>query len=412
MGLMNPAIAVIFAGIFFALWRRRPADKSVLALGLSHLMMATGFLIFHLTPDPDAVAWALIMHVIYCASSALIAWGAAARVGQMISPWAFVAIGLISSGLMYAGSFGEDMNARLIAANSAYGLMLVLGAQMVGRAEKRGAIDHAVFWLLVITAAQFFIRPQIAIILGGPMSAEAYRASEHYAVLMLFMGVDSLMLALTLVAAVVLDQWRASSEEAEIDPLSGLKMRRSFESAAMQELEASLDHSKPMCMIVADLDHFKRVNDICGHQAGDQAIAAFGELISNTVRGTDLCGRIGGEEFCILVHNCELAAAEGLANRIRRKFSTLEIEAISRDIRLTASFGVSQWHPGEGYGKLFSRADAALYQAKGTGRDRVASWGAKKPKALEEHPPAPALGSAGAEEDGGISLAQQGLKAG
>lgn len=371
MGLINPAIAAIFAAIFVALWRRRPDDQSVLAFALGHILMAAGFLTFHLTPDPDAAGWALFMHVIYCLSTGCVCWAAAARVGQRLSVPALAAIGVFSGVLMFAGSFGPDMNARLIAANSAYGLMFALSAQLVARAEKRAAVDHAIFWLLVITAAQFFIRPQVAIILGGPMSAEAYRASDHYAVLMLFMGVDSLLLALTLVAAAVMDQWRSASEEAEIDPLSGLKMRRSFESAAMRLLDDNLDRNSPVSMIVADLDHFKRVNDIWGHQAGDQAIAAFGELIGRTVRATDLCGRIGGEEFCILVYNCEQAAAEGLANRIRRKFSALELDALSPDIRLTASFGVTQWRAGEGYGKLFARADAALYRAKASGRDCV-----------------------------------------
>lgn len=371
MGLLNPVIAGIFAAIFLVLWRRQRAERSVLAFGVAHILMAAGFLTFHLTPNPDAAEWSLFMHAIYCSSTILVVWGAAARVQQRANVLALIVIGLIAGALMLFASFGTDMNPRLIAANSCYGLMFALGAQIVGRAEKRAPVDHVVFWLMVITAAQFFIRPQIAVILGGPMSAEAYRASEHYAVLMLFMGIDSLLLALTLVAAALMDQWRMASEEAEIDALSGLKMRRSFESAAMQLLEGNLDRRRPMSLIVADLDHFKRVNDIWGHQAGDEAIAAFGKLVAGTVRGTDLCGRIGGEEFCILVYNCEGEPAERLANRIRATFSTLQLASLSPDIRLTASFGVAQWRPGEGYGKLFARADAALYKAKDQGRNRV-----------------------------------------
>ncbi|MEM7689761.1 MAG: GGDEF domain-containing protein [Pseudomonadota bacterium] len=379
MGLLNPAIAAIFAAIFLVLWRRQPSDKSVLAFGVGHILMAAGFLVFHLSPDPDAAGWALVMHLIYCSATGLVCWAAADRVGRDLSMVSIAIIGVASGGLMFAGSFDADMNVRLIAANTAYGLMFALSAQIVGRAEKRTLIDHTIFWLLAITAAQFFIRPQVAIIMGGPMSAEAYRASDHYAVLMLFMGIDSLLLALALVAASVQDQWRSAREEAEIDPLSGLKMRSGLERSAMQMLDEAFEENVPVCMIVADLDHFKRVNDIWGHQAGDEAISAFGALISKTVRGTDLCGRIGGEEFCILVYNCEQNAAEGLANRIRCKFSTLQLSALGKDMRLTASFGVTQGRPGEGYGKLFARADAALYQAKDAGRDCVMPSGAPPP---------------------------------
>ncbi|NQX95725.1 MAG: GGDEF domain-containing protein, partial [Erythrobacter sp.] len=92
-------------------------------------------------------------------------------------------------------------------------------------------------------------------------------------------------------------------------------------------------------------------------------------------------GRIGGEEFCILVYNCEHGAAEGLANRIRHRFATMEHEALGPDIRITASFGVTQWRSGEGYGKLFARADAALYNAKANGRNCVA--GAENPATVD-----------------------------
>ena len=153
MGLLNPVIAAIFAAIFLVLWRRQPDQVSALAFGISHILIGVGFLTFHLTPDPDAAEWSLLMHAIYCASTGLVVWGAAKRVGQNVSVLALIAIALIAAGLMYFGSFGTDMNARLMAANSCYGLMLALGAQVVGRAEKAGAGDHVIFWLLAITAA-------------------------------------------------------------------------------------------------------------------------------------------------------------------------------------------------------------------------------------------------------------------
>ena len=100
------------------------------------------------------------------------------------------------------------------------------------------------------------------------------------------------------------------------------------------------------------------------------------------MRGTDLCGRIGGEEFCILVYDCEGEPAQRLANRVRAKFATLQMPSLGPDIRLTASFGVAQWRPGEGYGKLFARADDALYKAKARGRDEVTYAEGSRPDGL------------------------------
>jgi len=371
MGLLNPTIAMIFAVIFAALWMRDRANKTVLIFALAHFLLACGFLIFHFSPNPNSMGGTLFMHAIYSVAAGCVCWGAADRVGQRVRVAPIAAISVLAAVLVVVGSIGADMNSRLIATNSAYGLIFALTAQTMARAEDRGPIDQVAFWLITITAAQFFIRPQLAMILTGPMSAADYRASDFYAIWMLVMGVVSLLVSLTLVAGTLFDQWRSVSEEAEIDPLSKLKIRRSFESAAMQLLETNFDRNVSVCMIVADIDHFKRVNDIFGHQAGDQAIAAFGELIGSTVRGTDICGRIGGEEFCIVVYDCELLAAKGLAERIRRKFEALEHEALGTGIRVTASFGVTKWRPGEGYGKLFARADAALYTAKNEGRNQV-----------------------------------------
>lgn len=364
-------MAAIFAVIFAGLWLRDRSRPSVLCFAVGYFFLATGFLIFHFAPNPEAIGWILFMHVIYSAGTGLMCWGAAQRVGQRLSIALVIAVFVISSGVIVAGSFGTDMNPRLIATNTAYGLVFALTAQLLSRSGARHPIDTAVLWLYVIAAFQFLVRPQLAMIVGGPMSAAEYRSSEFYAIWLLWMGSVALLQAITLVAASIYDQWQRIKAQAEIDTLSGLKMRGSFESAAMHVLEKNTDQRVPVSMIVADIDHFKRVNDIWGHQAGDEAIAAFGDLIGGTVRARDICGRVGGEEFCILVHDCKLGAATGLAERLRRKFEAMEHEALGADIRLTASFGVAEWRPGEGYGKLFARADAALYRAKGAGRDCV-----------------------------------------
>lgn len=384
ISLINPMMAAIFAAIFWGIWLRDRSRVSVLCFAVSHFFLASGFLIFHFAPNPEAIGWILFMHVIYSAGAGLICWGAARRVGQRMAISPIIAIFVISSAIIVAASFGSDMNPRLIATNTAYGLIFAMAAQLLSRSGARHPVDLIVFWLFVLAAFQFFVRPQISTILGGPMSAAEYRASEFYAIWMLWMGSIALLQAISLVAASLFDQWEAIKQKAEIDPLCGLKMRGSFESAVMQTLEANADQRLPMSIIVADIDHFKRVNDIWGHQAGDKAIAAFGQLIGSMVRPSDICGRVGGEEFCILVYDCELGPATGLADRVRRKFETMEHEDLGADIRLTASFGVAELRAGEGYGKLFARADAALYKAKDAGRDCVmADDGDVKAKAPE-----------------------------
>jgi diguanylate cyclase (GGDEF)-like protein len=113
------------------------------------------------------------------------------------------------------------------------------------------------------------------------------------------------------------------------------------------------------------------VNDIWGHQVGDRAIAAFGAMTQNMIRASDIAGRVGGEEFCVLVWKADKDIAAGLSERLRKRTSELDISQGALDVRLTASFGVAERQPHESYRSLFARADKALYEAKQSGRNCV-----------------------------------------
>jgi diguanylate cyclase (GGDEF)-like protein len=121
---------------------------------------------------------------------------------------------------------------------------------------------------------------------------------------------------------------------------------------------------------MADLDHFKDINDAWGHAAGDAVLEAFGRLLLENLRKEDLPGRIGGEEFLVLLPGLAENGAYNCAERIRRVVESLELEYPPE--RLTCSFGVSTFRRGENVDDLIRRADEALYSAKRAGRNRVA----------------------------------------
>ena len=120
---------------------------------------------------------------------------------------------------------------------------------------------------------------------------------------------------------------------------------------------------------MADLDHFKRVNDTYGHAAGDRVLAAFGDLLRQHTRVIDIAARFGGEEFIVLLPNTDLENAISIANRIRESLAACPIESLPDPV--TASFGVAEMAPDESGSGLLRRADAALYEAKHSGRNRV-----------------------------------------
>jgi diguanylate cyclase (GGDEF)-like protein/hemerythrin-like metal-binding protein/PAS domain S-box-containing protein len=157
-------------------------------------------------------------------------------------------------------------------------------------------------------------------------------------------------------------------EQASIDPLTRALNRARLEERASQELMRSDRHGHKLSLVLVDLDHFKRVNDTFGHAAGDQVLKGFGEIARGCLRLTDLLGRWGGEEFALLLPDTGPGSAGVVAERLR---ASLEQFAFPGGIRVTASMGVVGCRPGEDFAALMGRADAAMYRAKQTGRNRV-----------------------------------------
>ncbi len=153
--------------------------------------------------------------------------------------------------------------------------------------------------------------------------------------------------------------------QAETDPLTGLLNRRAFEEAATQLLLEEGSHA----LVMLDLDHFKRLNDQHGHVAGDRALQLFAQTLSRSVRDRDLVCRYGGEEFCLLLPDCGMNGAGGLLDRMRRELSGAIERSGGPVFTLSGGVSLTPTH-GTTLPELHDAADAALYEAKRTGRDR------------------------------------------
>ena len=371
MGLITPTMSIVFIVVFVVMWWRGKMENYVLAFAAAYLFFALGFGVTHLfdTGSP------YVFHVtqfFYTLSVAAGVWGLTRRAGQ--PPYLGVLLtiyGLAATTLAVAVVTSPDIASRLIIVNVGYGSMYLVCIMSLLGAQRREAIDKLIIVTHAILGAQFMIRPVLTLLVERSIAADIYRESVYYSVLNLSLALVLLMSAMVLVGACVYDQIKAVREQAEIDGLTGLRTRRAFEQDVVELLEKAKQEYLPVALVVADIDHFKAVNDVWGHQIGDHAIARFGEVIRGTIRETDIAGRIGGEEFCILAWNCDEEAAVTMAERIRRKFAEAPVKGLPEDHRLTASFGVAGRGEGEGYGKLFARTDSALYRAKDAGRNRT-----------------------------------------
>ncbi|MBV8603132.1 MAG: GGDEF domain-containing protein [Pelomonas sp.] len=159
-------------------------------------------------------------------------------------------------------------------------------------------------------------------------------------------------------------------EIAARDGLTGLWSRRHIDALLLKEIQRAARSGAPLAVALADLDHFKSVNDRFGHAAGDAALQYASRAIGTSLRGGDELGRWGGEEFLILLPNANAEQARACANRLREALAAQPFDAATQ-ARLTVSVGLAVWTPGEGVAELVARADRAMYRAKQAGRNRV-----------------------------------------
>ena len=172
----------------------------------------------------------------------------------------------------------------------------------------------------------------------------------------------------------VQDKNRQLEEMALTDPLTGLPNRRAIDFWASRQLSAAVRHDFPIWAVMADLDHFKSINDTHGHDAGDIVLKTFADILKANTRSSNICGRLGGEEFLVVITHVEKKNVAIAIERIRRQFSAQRFTVARHTFGATASFGIAgiRVTAGSDFSDLVTRADAALYSAKRQGRNRVA----------------------------------------
>ena len=159
-------------------------------------------------------------------------------------------------------------------------------------------------------------------------------------------------------------------EMTRTDDLTGLRNRRHAQVRLEEEIHRARRHGRPFCLALADLDHFKSINDNYSHAAGDEALRRVAEAFQQEIRGEDMVARFGGEEFIFIFTETGLADAQQVCERLRKAVSRIKLNDYSRQLTLSMSVGLAEY-AGDAPSELLNRADRALYAAKDAGRDRV-----------------------------------------
>lgn len=281
------------------------------------------------------------------------------------------AMGVLLATGLYFTLIQPNQGLRFLTLSTVLGVLFLLSARTMARG---GASEYPARYLYALCCGGhgvfLLLRPWLFQVgRNGLFNSEQMLVVSHLIVIeaivaLVLLGFCVVMLANEQVTL-------ALKQMADRDPLTGAYNRRAF----MSTLEkATLYASRlvfPVSVLLIDLDHFKRINDTWGHQRGDDALRHVVRVLQDCLREGDILGRMGGEEFAIVLPNASQQEAEHIANRLRLAIEAQPLQYAGAALPLTTSIGVAGWLPPEKPDSLLHRADEAMYQAKRQGRNCV-----------------------------------------
>ena len=295
---------------------------------------------------------------------------------QRLGPWAWVGLGLALAAL--AAMIPWSLASRTAMLSLVYALLLLPSIVLILRyRERREVALLMVAFTLMLSAGSMLFR-----------FVHASLAPEQYTDLLQPSMGQGLTFMLSFIALLgsgfgfVLASFERMAlhleELASLDGMTGCLNRSTTDSLLEHNLERSRREGSPLAFALIDLDHFKQINDRHGHRAGDAALRAVVQTIRSRLRKSDVLGRMGGEEFGLILPATDAPGAQRLLDEVRRSVEQLDTQrdAQGQQIRLTLSAGVAAVASDAivDADRLYGRADEALYRAKGSGRNRVCLW--------------------------------------
>ncbi|HEX5283919.1 MAG TPA: GGDEF domain-containing protein [Bryocella sp.] len=371
MALLAPMRSLVFGAAFLALWLWQRRLRYLLYLSVSFTLFTLGTCA-QTAGVPRNLAWNFMLSaMVYTAALIALLNGCYKRMNlRPRYPARLWIAGLVLVGIAYFCFARPSLTARIYVMNFGLGALTLIDAAYLGRAAKK-TMDRLVFWVVLILGIQGFPRTLLSFgTTGQSRDMVAFAHSSYWTWMNVTYAALIVVVGLTFIAAVVVDVIEELRGRAMEDPLTRLLNRRGFEEAARKQIAKA----KGTCFSIAvcDIDHFKAINDSCGHMEGDAVLVKVAELLRENLRRGDEVARFGGEEFVMLLSDIHREDARELIERLRRSIAATRFGTGNlRQRRITASFGIAEYRVGEDLADAIRRADKLLYAAKRNGRNNA-----------------------------------------
>jgi diguanylate cyclase (GGDEF)-like protein len=363
--------AILGLLLLFA-WVQNTSIRAVAWWGFAHLLRAASVMLFGMYGNvPDLISIDLANALLFTAFA--VTWtGARVFDGRPAEPVYMVTGAVLWLLICRLPVLAEAVDARVLIASGIITTYTWLTAFEFWRGRDEPLVSRwpAIF-MLFAHGALFLLRTPLVAVLPWSIANHVYGS-----VWLTVLSFEALLFTIS-IAFILLAMAKERTElrhrtAAMVDPLTGIANRRSFLQEAALIAKRHIGNPRPTAVLVIDLDHFKSINDRFGHALGDRVLEIFTETARQTIRATDLIGRLGGEEFAAVLYDTSRDKAVAVAERIREGFAQASLEVESRPVCATVSIGLV--HCAEAaldVPQLLAQADQALYFAKERGRNRV-----------------------------------------
>jgi diguanylate cyclase (GGDEF)-like protein len=363
-------VEVILGLLLLLAWVQNPSTQAMAWWGSAHLMRSLSVAFYGLYGSVPGVVSIELAGVLLFTSFGLTWAGARVFDGRSAHPaWVLSGAVLWLVASQFPGFLGSGELRNLLSAVIVAGFSWAAAWELWrGRTEALMSRWPAII-LLFAHGVSFLLRT--------PLNA-AQLASDHAlaSAWVTVLSAESLLFSIS-IAFVALAIGKERSEQghkvaARVDPLTGLPNRRAFMTDGQEITRTQIARGRPVAVFLIDLDHFKNINDSYGHAMGDRVLKLFSEVCRERLRATDLVGRLGGEEFGVLIADATRDNAFLVAERIRSAFQDAARMVEAEPVAATLSIGVSiNQDPEQNFDAMLNQADQALYRAKGRGRNRI-----------------------------------------
>ena len=384
--LVTIYVEAILGLLLLFVWVQNPAIQAVAWWGCAHLMRAASISLFGMYGAfPDFVTIDVANAMLL--TSFAVTWsGARVFDGRPVLPFYTIYGAFVWICLSHVASIAHWPDLRALVSAGIIASYTWMTAYEFWRARQEALVSRwPTIFMLFAHGALFLLRTPLATMLPWSPTNQIF-GSIWLTVISSEALLFTISIAFQLLAMAKERAEQYHKAAAVIDQLTGVSNRRGFMADCDRLSKSRTVASQPSAVLLMDLDHFKRVNDTYGHAAGDAVLRRFAQGVNSMVRPTDLLGRLGGEEFAMVLVNVGGDRAVVIAERIRSAFEQMEVVIDGQLVNTTVSIGIALCNtPKFDVTSLLSQADQALYRAKNLGRNRIERMSAEREWQLDEN---------------------------